>query len=203
MGIAAEFGKAELEFVTSITAPIFWVIRDARGLPRSGSAFFLDAGKGPFGVTAQHVIAKWRTDHCSSNVEALKINVYFSGFPGTKTCLISSDEFLFDAAAGHGFVSDVNEKNVSNLIERASLIGVLGKGVPPEHYDFRGLSGGPMLTVIERDGLDAPSQHRLQREGRQNVTSLTPSWRIASAIDMPWPCKTSACRNRLTISSGL
>ena len=37
----------------------------------------------------------------------------------------------------------------------------------------------------------------------ENVTSLTPSCLIASAIDMPWPCKTSVCRSRLTISSGL
>ena len=165
--MAAELGKAELEFVTSITAPIFWVIRDASGPPRSGSAFFLDAGKGPFGVTAQHVIAGWRTDHCSSNIEALQISdlsidftgqnqiideheeldiatfrigaeeiskigkavltgnqsewpppppqknkdVYFSGFSSTETCLIPPNEFLFGAAAGHGFVSSVNEKN--------------------------------------------------------------------------------------------
>ena len=198
-----------LEFVKSITAPLYWVIRDASGPPRSGSAFFLDAGKGPFGVTAQHVIAGWQTDHCSSNVEALQISdlsidltgenqiideseeldiatfrigaeeigkidktiltsnqsewpppppqkdsgVYFGGFPSTETCLISSKEFSFGASVGHGFVSSVSEKNVSSRIERDDgLIGVLGKGVPPEHYNFGGLSGGPMLTVIERDG---------------------------------------------------
>ena len=37
----------------------------------------------------------------------------------------------------------------------------------------------------------------------QHVTSLIPNCRIASAIDMPWPCRTSACRSLLTISSGL
>ena len=42
---------------------------------------------------------------------------------------------------------------MSSLIERAGLIGVLGNGVPPEYYDFGGLSGGPMLTVIEHSGL--------------------------------------------------
>src|SRR5437763_10921043 len=42
-------GKAELEFATSITAPLYWVIRDGdEQYPfRNGSAFFLDGGKGP------------------------------------------------------------------------------------------------------------------------------------------------------------
>lgn len=30
---------------------------------------------------------------------------------------------------------------------------VLGEGMPPENYDFRGISGGPMLSVIECRGL--------------------------------------------------
>ena len=35
----------------------------------------------------------------------------------------------------------------------ADLIGVLGNGVPPERYDFGGLSGGPMLAIMEHRGL--------------------------------------------------
>ena len=79
--------------------------------------------------------------------------VYFSGLPSIETHLISSNEFSFGAAPGHGFVSSVSETDVSSVIERAGLIGVLGKGVPPEHYNFGGLSGGPMLRVIEHSGL--------------------------------------------------
>jgi len=30
---------------------------------------------------------------------------------------------------------------------------VLGNGLPPEDYDFRGMSGGPMLTVVEHNGI--------------------------------------------------
>ena len=40
----------------------------------NGSAFFLDGGAEPFVVTAQHVIAGWRTDHCSGTVGALQIS---------------------------------------------------------------------------------------------------------------------------------
>jgi len=44
--------RAELEFVTSVTAPLFWITRerDGRLRVRNGSAFFLYAGGGVFGV---------------------------------------------------------------------------------------------------------------------------------------------------------
>ena len=54
--MAAGLGRAELEFVTSVTAPLYWVIPAADGggrlQARNGSAFFLDAGAGVFGLTA-------------------------------------------------------------------------------------------------------------------------------------------------------
>lgn len=45
--------------------------------------------------------------------------------------------------------TSVSEIDISTLIERRHLIDVLGGGIPPEDYDFRGMSGGPMLSVIE------------------------------------------------------
>jgi hypothetical protein len=32
---------------------------------------------------------------------------------------------------------------------RPYLIPLLGSGIPPENFDFRGMSGGPMLGVVE------------------------------------------------------
>ncbi len=53
-------GKAGLEFVASITAPLFWVLRDSCGneMIKNGSLFFIDAGGGTFAVTAAHVVAE-------------------------------------------------------------------------------------------------------------------------------------------------
>ena len=52
--MAAGLGKAELEFATSLTAPLYWVIRDDKKYrARNGSAFFLDTGQGLFAVTAK------------------------------------------------------------------------------------------------------------------------------------------------------
>jgi hypothetical protein len=69
--IARRVGKAELEFVVSITAPLYWVIRSPDGgvTTRNGSAFFLQTGKALFGVTAAHVIEgknSWR-EYCQTH----------------------------------------------------------------------------------------------------------------------------------------
>jgi hypothetical protein len=36
------------------------------------------------------------------------------------------------------------------LIEREHLVAVLGGGIPPENFDFGGISGGPMLMVVQQ-----------------------------------------------------
>src|SRR5215471_15001209 len=61
-------GKAELEFIATITAPLFWVLRgnDRRDHMKNGSVFFLDAGQGSFAVTAAHVVTECLEDSKSS-----------------------------------------------------------------------------------------------------------------------------------------
>ena len=205
---AAGLGKAELEFATSITAPLYWVNRDGnkKYRVRNGSAFFLDGGKGPFAVTASHVIEGWRQDRALGNVVLLQMGldlqidfegknsiiashpaldiatfrvtaaeaasikktiltgyqtkwppsppqtdkgVYFSGFPSVGNIWLSPNEISFGASPGGGVASSVSERDISSLIERQHLIDVMGHGLPPDNYDFRGMSGGPMLTVVE------------------------------------------------------
>ena len=72
--MAAGLAKAELEFVTSITVPLYWITREdeRRYRVRNGSAFFLDAGAGPFAVTANHVLDGWRGDRAAGNVVGLQ-----------------------------------------------------------------------------------------------------------------------------------
>jgi hypothetical protein len=206
--MASGLGKAEAEFATSITTPLYWVVReDDRYRPRNGSAFFLDAGAGPFGVTANHVIEGWRQDQAngkvatslqlghdfeldlskrnsiiaahvdldiatfritSSEIASIKKTcltgyqktwppsppmqdrgIYHSGFPSVLNLWLSRNAISFGAAPGGGIASSVSETDVSTLIERQHLIDVMGLGLPPENFDFRGMSGGPMLTVIE------------------------------------------------------
>jgi hypothetical protein len=206
--MSSGLGRAELEFVTSITAPLYWVVRAGAGAveARNGSAFFLDAGQGVFGVTACHVIQGWRHDRDAGNVLALQLGlnlpldlegknaiiaedpdldiatfriaeaevrsigktvlrgfqkswppgppelgrgITHCGFPGVVRQWLSPSEISFGAAPGGGIATSINERDISTLIERDCMVDVLGIGLPPENFDFRGISGGPMLTIVE------------------------------------------------------
>lgn len=221
--MAAGLGQAELEFVLSLTAPLYWIIHEAEGYRvRNGSAFFLNTDEGVFAVTANHVIEGWKRDCVSSNVVAFQLGhdlqidfdgqhgfiaahegidiatfriseceiasigktpltgyqrswpplppkldrgIYFGGFPGVETIKLSRNEISFGATAGGGVASSISEKDVSSLIERINLIPVLGRGHPPENFDFGGIRGGPMLTVVEQNGLRSWSLAGVIHEG--------------------------------------
>jgi hypothetical protein len=75
--------------------------------------------------------------------------VYYCGYPGVGTRQPSTHEVVFGAVPGSGVASSVSEKDVSTLIEREHLAPVMGGGIPPENFDFRGISGGLMLTVVQ------------------------------------------------------
>jgi len=204
--------KFEAIFVASLTVQLFWSIRDENGrdLPRNGSAFFLDAGKGPFAVTAKHVIEGWRRDRNERNASLLHMGseyqldldhrnaivsahdgidiatfrvsegeiqktgktiyrgyqgtwppgpperdrgVYYAGFPGIGTIRTAPNEFSFGVATGGGTATSVSAKDVSSQIERKNLVATLGDGLPPDSYDFGGMSGGPMLAVFDYKGM--------------------------------------------------
>jgi len=80
--------------------------------------------------------------------------IYFAGFPGRETVWLSRSEISFGAAYAGGVASSVSEWDVSSLVDRDWIMAVEdGPPMLPENYNFQGLSGGPMLTVIEYRGL--------------------------------------------------
>jgi hypothetical protein len=216
--IARRVGKAALEFVATIAAPLYWVARAPDGVlyTRNGTAFFLQTEDALFGVTAANVIEgprSWR-EHCQdhgrktlrlggkdgtstafhwdarcvdinlemdiatfmvSQREIEQINrrayaglqstwppelpnerqgIMYAGFPGCGTRQLSSEAVQFGVACGAGLISSVSMRNVSSLVERDHLEPVLGEGIPPENYDYGGISGAPMLcNILTRGGL--------------------------------------------------
>jgi hypothetical protein len=74
--------------------------------------------------------------------------IYYCGFPGSGRAW-PSREISFGAVLSSGAASSVSEVDISALIDRTSLRPILGHGVPPEDFDYGGMSGGVMLTVLE------------------------------------------------------
>jgi hypothetical protein len=78
--------------------------------------------------------------------------VYYSGYPGVGTRQ-TPGVITFGAVCGSGVATQVNERVISSQIERQNLTPVLGDGIMPENFDFRGMSGAPMITVVQHRGL--------------------------------------------------
>jgi hypothetical protein len=78
-----------------------------------------------------------------------RCGIYYCGYPGVGTRHPSAHEVIFGAASHHGIASSVSEKDISTLIERERLIPLLGRGIPPENFDFGGISGGAVLMVMQ------------------------------------------------------
>jgi hypothetical protein len=80
--------------------------------------------------------------------------IYYAGFPGVEKIWLSPREISFGVAFAGGVASSVSETDVSSLIEREYIMPVRdGPPLPPENYNFQGISGGPMFSVIDHRGL--------------------------------------------------
>jgi hypothetical protein len=79
-----------------------------------------------------------------------RCGIYYAGYPGIGTRHPSPREAVFGIVRGSGIAHSVSERDVCTQLEREYLMPAkVGEGVPPENFDFRGMSGGVMLTVIQ------------------------------------------------------
>jgi hypothetical protein len=75
-------------------------------------------------------------------------DIVYCGFPGNSRRPISETQLHIFATVSTGPASSVSDKDISLLIDRTQLIPVMGQGIPPENFNFGGISGGPFLSVI-------------------------------------------------------
>jgi hypothetical protein len=78
--------------------------------------------------------------------------ISYCGCPAILTEQMSVQKVSFVAVPAGGVASSVSEKDVSTLMDREHMISVFAKGLPPENFDFGGISGGAMLAIIETPG---------------------------------------------------
>jgi hypothetical protein len=207
--IRGGLGKAELEFIASVTAPLFWILRRSDGTEqvKSGSVFFLDAGKGVFAVTASHVVEECLNDtraptfvqcmigghgrtayfhlgdriidaHHDIDIATLRVSrneveltghtvltgyqkawpprlpevdrgVTYCGFPGIGRRWLARREISFGCVAMGGIATSSHETTISIQVERENLLQVFGDEQMSENFDFGGMSGGPLIAIVQ------------------------------------------------------
>ncbi len=79
--------------------------------------------------------------------------VFFAGFAGTETQWETSEDIGFGTVCGSGIADSVSESDISTIFHREDSFDVMGKGFPSENYDFGGLSGGPLITMVEHNSI--------------------------------------------------
>ncbi len=75
--------------------------------------------------------------------------VTYSGWPGKGRQWLSRRDIKFGLVAMAGQIANAHETCISIQIEREKLEQALGDQEMPENYDFGGMSGGPMLAIVQ------------------------------------------------------
>lgn len=75
----------------------------------------------------------------------------FAGFPGIDRTLFQRT-MRFGYVVANGSATSVNEDTISIQIERDKQTVAFGPPLP-ENFDFRGISGGPVIRIIESETL--------------------------------------------------
>lgn len=75
--------------------------------------------------------------------------VFYAGFPGQVRERQGPREFSFGLCSGAGIADDVDAEKIVTSIKRDELVDTLGYGLPPEGFEFGGMSGGPLLALME------------------------------------------------------
>jgi hypothetical protein len=75
--------------------------------------------------------------------------VTYCGYPGNGRRKLTAREISFGVVSMAGIASSINETSLSILIERENLFQVLGNNAMPSDYDFGGISGGPVLAIVD------------------------------------------------------
>lgn len=75
--------------------------------------------------------------------------VTYCGWPGKGRRWLAPREISFGLVAMAGKVTAAYETRISIQIERENLERVLGNQDMPKNYDFGGMSGGPVLAIVQ------------------------------------------------------
>lgn len=94
--------------------------------------------------------------------------ILFAGFPAVETIQLGTREYSFGMCVGSGVARTVTDHQFTTVIEHDQLVDTLGLGrLPSPNLDIGGMSGGPVLTLVE--------------------TPFMVTWRLGGVIVQGWP----------------
>jgi hypothetical protein len=77
----------------------------------------------------------------------------YCGFPGVGRRRVQPKEHVHGIVVMAGMVTSVSDACVSIQIEREHLYQIFGDTKMPANFDFGGMSGGPVLAMVQRQDL--------------------------------------------------
>ena len=79
--------------------------------------------------------------------------VFLGGFPGGERIEVATREFSFGIHSAMVPLTDLTDYQLCCRFDRHYWVDVRGLGLSPVGYDLGGVSGGPMLQPVYRDGV--------------------------------------------------
>ncbi len=106
-----------------------------------------------FHISPQEVeqVDKWFLTNWPPVIPEIDKGIMFAGFPGEARKQYSSGKVEWGAYPATGIATSVSDRIISCQFERKYWIETPPFKIPPENFDISGLSGAPMLTLIEND----------------------------------------------------
>ena len=98
--------------------------------------------------------------------------ILFAGFPGHERMLTAPFELSFAVYPGLAVATSVTEWQISCQFEQEYAVQTQGFQLPPPHYGTDGMSGAPLLTVVERNELQHWALGGVIYEGSPNLDIL-------------------------------
>jgi len=79
--------------------------------------------------------------------------VFFAGYPGKARLYSHPNKVDFGLYMASTIAQTVNNRHISCQFDRDNMEDTMGNGLPPQGYDLGGLSGAPLITVVETNNL--------------------------------------------------
>ncbi len=99
--------------------------------------------------------------------------VVFAGYPGNERLKVGPRELSFAPLPALMIATSVSERQISCQFEREYLVQAPGFQELGPHYETGGMSGGPLFTVVERNGISRWHLGAVIKEGNASLDIVT------------------------------